>query len=318
MRILITGASGFVAGHLIEYISQVVSPVEISGLVRPGSCYSQTKKLTERIRVVEGDVRDLRSLLQVLTDFRPDRIFHLASLSSTDSSHNMACAFMDTNVMGTVNLLEALRELKLQPRVLVATSAEAYGLLYSDELPVKETAVFRPLSPFAVSKAAQDLLGFQYFKCYGLPIVRARIFSPVGPGQPPHYQISSLAWQIAEIEKKKREPLIKVANLENKRDYLDVRDLVRALWLILEKSEPGEVYNVGSGQAWSGHEILKLMQGLTRAKMVIETEDPKSRFPEPPILLADITRLVKLTGWKPQLNLKQSILDLLNYWRETA
>lgn len=316
MRVLITGISGFIGNHLSEYLAQAIPSVEIFGLVRPRSSPDQLNKMADRIKLLEGDLRDRSSLQKILAEVRPERIFHLAGQTAVDSSHQLAEETLSVNILGTVHLLESLLELELNPVVLIPSSAEAYGLAYTDELPIKETAAFRPLNPFGVSKAAQDLLGFQYYKSYGLKIIRARVFNTVGPRQPAYYQTSRLARQIVEIEKKKREPVLKVGNLENKKDYTDIRDLVRALWLISEKSEPGEVLNLGSGQAWSGSEILKLMLGMTRAKLVLETDDKKGQFPEPPILLADISKLVRLTGWKPQINLKQSILDLINYWRE--
>ncbi len=316
MRVLVTGVCGFIGSHLSEYLTQALPGVEIFGLVRPRACSCTLKRAGDRIRTLEADVRDQGSVLKALREVRPDRIFHLAGQSAIEFSFRASAETFSTNTLGTVHLLEALLELQLNPVVLIASSAEAYGLTYADELPLKETATFRPLSPFGVSKAAQDLLGFQYYKACGLKVIRARIFNTLGPRQPVYYQVSNLARQIVEIEKKKREPVLRAGNLENKKDYTDIRDLVRALWLISEKSEPGEVFNLGSGQAWSGNEILKLMLGMTRAKLVLESSDRKNPLPEPPILLADISRLVRLTGWKPQISLKQSILDLINYWRE--
>lgn len=318
MRVLVTGISGFIGSHLAEYLTQALPNVELFGLVRPRACLSALKKVADRVKILEADVRDQASVLKALSEVRPDRIFHLAGQSAVETSFRAPAETFSTNALGTVHLLEALLELQINPVVLIASSAEVYGLAYADELPLKETAAFRPLNSFGVSKAAQDLLGFQYYKAYGLKVIRARIFNTLGPRQPVYYQVSSLARQIVEIEKKKRDPVLKVSNLENKKDYTDIRDLVRALWLISEKSEPGEVLNLGSGQAWSGNEILKLMLGMTRAKLVLENDDKKSTLPEPPILLADISRLVRLTGWKPQISLKQSILDLINYWREQA
>ncbi len=322
MRVLVTGIGGFIGSHLAEYLTQTLPEVEIFGLVRPRSCLCGLNRVVGRVKLIEGDVRDQISVLRALVEVRPDRIFHLAGQSSVEASFRIPDETFSVNTLGTVNLLEALLELHLNPVVLLASSAEAYGLAFLDELPIKETAALRPLNPFGVSKAAQDLLGFQYYKNYGLNIIRARIFNTLGPRQPIHYQVSRLASQIAEIEKKKREPVLNVGSLENKKDYIDVRDLVRALWLTADKGEPGEAYNLGSGQAWSGNEILKLMLGMTRARLMLETvdkkNDKKNTLLEPPILLADINRLVKLTGWKPQISLKQSILDLINYWREQS
>ncbi|MCI4445280.1 MAG: GDP-mannose 4,6-dehydratase [Candidatus Aminicenantes bacterium] len=316
MRVLITGISGFIGSHLADYICSNIQNVELYGFIRPRTSLQNLARVADKIKLYEGDLKDFTSLLYVLAETSPERIFHLAGQNSISSSWNIPGETLAVNTLGTVNLLEALRELRLNPKIIMAGAGEAYGLAFSDELPMKETALFRPLNPFGVSKAAQDMLGFQYFKSYGLKIIRARLFSAIGPRQPEYYFASSLAKQIAEIEKKKKEPILYAGNLENKRDYTDVRDAVRGLWLISEKGEEGEAYNLGSGQAWFGHEILKILLGMTRSKIVLQTEEKRLRPSDPPILLADISRMIKLTGWKPQINLKQSLLDLLNYWRE--
>jgi len=318
MRILATGISGFVGSHLAEYVCSNLQNVEIYGLVRPRSSLQNLRKVIDKVKLIEGDLRDSTSVLNILDEIRPDRIFHLAGQSAVKASFDLPAETFLINALGTINLFEALRELHLNPRILIAGAAQAYGLTSTDELPMKETSFFRPLSPLAVSKAAQDLLGFQYFKNYGLKTIRVRMFNALGPRQPEYHFASSLAKQIAEIEKKKRTAVLFVGNLETKRDYTDVRDLVRGLWLISEKGDEGEVYNLGSGQCWAGNEILKAMLAMTRAKVVVEVEEKRLRPSDPPILLADITRVNKLTGWKPQINLKQSLLDLLNYWREAV
>lgn len=315
MRILITGISGFVGSHLAEYLANNLQQVEIFGLRRPRSSLENLKTISDQIHLLEGDIRDFPSLLNVLYTVRPELIFHLAGQSAIDYSFTMPAETFATNLVGTLNLLEAIKETKLNPQIILASAGEAYGLTYTDELPMKETSPLRPLSPFGVSKASQDLLGFQYGKSYGLKIIRVRIFNSIGPRQPVYYFVSSLAKQIAEIEKKKKRPVLDVVHLESKRDYTDVRDLVRALWLISEKGELGEAYNLGSGQAWSGNELLKIILGMTRTKLVVQQDEQKFHPSEPSILLADISKLVKLTGWKPQISFKQSMLDLLNYWR---
>lgn len=317
MRILITGISGFLGSHLTDFIRSSLQNVEINGLVRPGFPSGRILAQSEKLHLHHGDLLDLSSLIKVLEESRPDLIFHLAGFSSSSFSFRLPATAIQTNVQGTLNLLQAVMECRLNPTIIIASCGEIYGLTYSDELPIKETAVFRPLSPLAVSKAAQDFLGFQYFRSHGLKIIRARLFDLLGPRQPDFCVISGLARQVAEIEKKKIPPVLKVPNPEAKRDYTDVRDIVRALWLVSEKGEPGEVYNLGSGLAWSRNELVKMIVGMTRAKIVVNPEETQGiKLCEPPILLADITRLVKLTGWKPQINLKQSLLDLLNYWRD--
>ncbi|MGB9893117.1 MAG: GDP-mannose 4,6-dehydratase [Candidatus Saccharicenans sp.] len=318
MRVLITGINGFIGSHLLDYLSQHLQSVEIFGLVRPRASLDNLKNNIDKVKLIEGDLLEFSSVMDLLANIRPDRIFHLAGQTVLDASWALPQSTFSANVLGTINLLEALKELRLNPLTILASAGEAYGLAYADELPMKETSHWRPLSPFGASKAAQDLLGFQYYKAYGLKVIRTRLFDTIGPRQPDYYFVSNLAKQIAEIEKKKKKPLVYVAHLETKRDYTDIRDLVRAIWLISEKGEAGEAYNLGSGQAWSGNEILKMLLGMTRAKLVVENDEKKAALAEPPILLADISKLVKLTGWRPQINLKQSTLDLLNYWRESV
>ena len=317
MRVLITGFSGFVGSHLADYLRSNIKKAEIHGLIRPGV---SPDRFPESFRpfLHFGDLLDPESLARVIGESAPELIFHLAGFSSSLSSAEQPEQAIKVNLLGTLNLLEAVRKSRLNPVIIIASSAEIYGLVYSNELPIKETAAFRPLSPLAVSKAAQDLLGFQYFKLHDLKIIRVRLFDLLGPRQPDFYFISRVARRIAEVEKKKSPPVIKISKAESKRDYTDVRDAVRALWWLAEKGEAGEAYNLGSGQARSKSELIDLMVSLTRARLVIETdEDSSPRFLEPPILLADISKIAKATGWKPQIILKQSLLDLLNYWRET-
>ncbi|MBC7364508.1 MAG: GDP-mannose 4,6-dehydratase [Candidatus Aminicenantes bacterium] len=317
MRVLITGCSGFLGGHLADYLWSNYPKVEIHGLIRPGV---SPDRFPESLRPLLhfGDLLAPESLSRALEESAPKIIFHLAGVSSVLSSIEQPKQAIQVNLLGTLNLLETVRKSPQSPTIILASSADTYGLVYSNELPLKETAAFRPLSPLAVSKAAQDLLGFQYFKLYKLKIIRVRLFELIGPRQPDCYFVSRLARQVAEVEKKKSPPVIKIPRAESKKDYIDVRDAVRALWLLSEKGEPGEVYNLGSGRAWSKSELIDLIVSLTRARLVIEKEDdPQPRFLEPPILLADISKIAKATSWKPQITLKQSLLDLLNYWRET-
>jgi len=198
----------------------------------------------------------------------------------------------------------------------VAGSSEEYGFVHPHELPMKETNPLRPLSPYAVSKVAQDLLAWQYFKSYGLRTVRTRGFNHTGPRRGEVFICSNFAYQIAEIEKGKRDSVIKVGNLEAKRDFSDVRDIVRGYWLCLEKGKEGEVYNIGQGKAYSMKEVLDLMLSLTKVKVKVEVDPQRLRPSDVPILISDSTKFRKLTGWKPEIPFEQSLQDLLDYWRE--
>jgi GDP-4-dehydro-6-deoxy-D-mannose reductase len=316
MRVLITGITGFAGSHLAEYILANHPDVEVFGLVRWRSRMDNILPIRDKVRLIEADIKDQVSLRAALAESKPDRIFHLAAQSFVPTSWTCPAETFEINAVGEINLFEAIRALDLKPRIQIAGSSEEYGQVFSNEIPMKETNPLRPLSPYAVSKVAQDLLAFQYYKSYGLRTVRTRGFNHTGPRRGDVFVTSSFAKQIAEIEKKKRPPVIYVGNLEAKRDFTDVRDMVRAYWLALERGVEGEVYNIGRGQAFAMKEVLDLLMSLSRARMEVQVDPARLRPSDVPVLLADSSRFMGLTGWRPMIPFKQTILDLLNYWRE--
>ena len=316
MRVLITGITGFAGSHLAEYILANHADAEVFGIVRWRSRMENIAQVQDKVRLIEADLKDMVSLTAALAESRPDLIFHLAAQSFVPTSWTCPSETFAINAIGQINLFEAVRALDLKPRIQVAGSSEEYGQVFSNEIPMKETNPLRPLSPYAVSKVAQDFLAFQYYKSYGLRTVRTRGFNHTGPRRGDVFVTSSFAKQIAEIEKKKRPPVIYVGNLEAKRDFTDVRDMVRAYWLALERGVDGEVYNIGRGQAFSMKEVLDLLMSLSRVKMEVTVDPARLRPSDVPVLLADSTKFVSLTGWRPMIPFKQTILDLLNYWRE--
>jgi len=318
MRVLITGITGFAGSHLAEYILSNHSGVEVFGIVRWRSRMDNILHIQDKIKLMEADLKDMVSLRGVLADVKPDRIFHLAAQSFVPTSWKCPAETFAINAIGEVNLFEAVLSLNQTPKIQIAGSSEEYGQVFSNEIPMKETNPFRPLSPYAVSKVAQDLLAFQYYKSYSLRTVRTRGFNHTGPRRGDVFVTSSFARQIAEIEQKKRPPVIHVGNLEAKRDFTDVRDMVRAYWLSLEKGVEGEVYNIGSGQAYSMQEVLDLLMSLSRSKMEIKVDPARLRPSDVPVLLSDSSKFRTLTGWRPMIPFKQTILDLLNFWREHA
>lgn len=316
MRVLITGITGFAGSHLAEYILANHPEAEVFGTVRWRSRMDNIAAVQDKVRLIEADIKDMVSLKAALAESRPDRIFHLAAQSFVPTSWKCPAETFAINAIGEINLFEAVLALDLKPRIQVAGSSEEYGQVFSDEIPMRETNPLRPLSPYAVSKVAQDLLAFQYYKSYGLRTVRTRGFNHTGPRRGDVFVTSSFAKQIAEIEKKRRPPVIHVGNLEAKRDFTDVRDMVRGYWLALERGVEGEVYNIGRGQSFSMKEVLDLLMSLSRAKMEVKVDPARLRPSDVPVLLSDSSKFVDLTGWRPVIPFKQTILDLLNYWRE--
>ncbi len=316
MRVLITGITGFAGSHLAEYILANHPEVPVFGFVRWRSRMDNIVHIQDKVELHEADIKDVISLKKALADIKPDRIFHLAAQSFVPASWKLPAETFAINAIGQINLFEALLSLKLNPKIHIAGSSEEYGHVNPDEVPMKETNPLRPLSPYAVSKVAQDLLAYQYFKSYGMKTVRTRGFNHTGPRRGEVFVTSNFAKQIAEIEKRKKEPVIHVGNLGAKRDFTDVRDIVRAYWLAAEKGEDGEVYNVGTGKAMAMKEMLDILLSLSKAKVKIKVDPERLRPSDVPILQSDCSKFVRLTGWKPQIPLEQTFKDLLNYWRE--
>lgn len=316
MKVLITGITGFAGSHLAEYILNDHPEVEVYGIVRWRSRLDNIASIQDKIYLLEADLKDITSLRAVLAHVQPDWIFHLAAQSFVPTSWKCPAETFAINAIGQINLFEATLSLKQNPKIHIAGSSEEYGQVFENEIPMKETNPFRPLSPYAVSKVAQDLLAYQYFRSYGLRTVRTRGFNHTGPRRGEVFVTSTLAKQIAAIEKGKKEPVIRVGNIEAKRDFTDVRDIVRAYWLALEKGEEGEVYNIGSGRAYAIKEVLSILLSLSRVQVRVEVDPSRLRPSDVPILLADASKFRKLTGWEPKIPFEQTLRDLLDYWRE--
>ncbi len=316
MKVLITGITGFAGSHLADYILDNHLDAQVYGIIRWRSRMENILHIEDRIHLREADLKDLVSLKKCLAEVQPDRIFHLAAQSFVPTSWKCPAETFAINAVGQINLFEAILSLGISPKIQIAGSSEEYGLVNSDEVPMKETNPLRPLSPYAVSKVAQDLLGWQYFKSYGLKVIRTRGFNHTGPRRGDVFICSNFAKQIVEIEKQKREPVIYVGNLEARRDFTDVRDMVRAYWLCLEKGEPGDVYNLGSGKTYSIQEVLDMLLEISGVEVKIEVDPERLRPSDVPVLLADSSKFKQLSEWEPRISFNQSLQDLLEYWRE--
>lgn len=315
MRCLITGITGFAGSYLAEHILEK-GGIEVYGTMRWRSPEENIAHIKDKINLIECDIRDATSLRKCIEGVRPDWIFHLAAQSFLATSWHAPAESLSTNIIGNLNLLEAVREAGLDPLIQVAGSSEEYGMVYPDELPVKETNPLRPLSPYAVSKVGQDLLSYQYYMSYGMKIVRTRAFNHTGPRRGSVFVCSDFARQVVGIEKGKRQPVIKVGNLEARRDFTDVRDIVRAYTLALERGRPGEVYNICSGKAYSIRELLDMILKLAEVEIEVEVDPARLRPSDVPTLVGDNTKFCKETGWQPQISLEESLKDLLDFWRE--
>ena len=315
MRVLITGITGFVGSHMAEYA--LAHGAEVFGSYRWRSKTENIDHLRSRITLIESDLRDLSSVRGLVESSQPDWVAHLAAQSFVGTSWQTPAETLSTNIISQVNLLEAIRGLKLFPRFLAVGTSEEYGLVYPEELPIKETNPLRPLSPYAVSKVGQDMMGYQYFKSYGLPIVRTRAFNHEGPRRGDVFVTSAFAKQVAEIEAGRREPVISVGDLKPKRDYSDVRDIVRGYWMLLERGEPGEVYNLCSGRSWAIQQVLDFLLGESRVKGITVHTDPARLRPSDVMLLeGDPSKVERATGWKVEIPFEQTLRELLDYWRQ--
>lgn len=315
MRILITGISGFAGSHLAEYFLDE-GKHEVYGTIKWRSDRQNIIGIQDKIRLYECDIKDAFSVNTIIEQIKPDQIFHLAAQSYVLFSWRAPQETLTTNIIGEVNLFEAVRAAKLDPYIHIAGSSEEYGMVYPDELPITETNPLRPLSPYGVSKVTQDFLGYQYFKSYGLKIVRTRAFNHTGPRRGAVFATSNFAKQIIEIEKGKRKPVIQVGNLEAVRDFLDVRDVAKAYAFSLSKGEPGEVYNISSGVGVKIKDMLDQLIALSKVNLKIETDPSRMRPSDVELLIGSAEKFKKATGWKPVIPFEQTLMDLLEYWRQ--
>ena len=316
MRVLITGITGFAGSHLADYILAEHSEVEIFGIQRWRSRTENIEHLAGKIELREADLRDYTSIHRVLDEVRPDAIFHLAAQSFVPTSWRAPAETLSTNIIGQTYIFEAVRALQLDPTIQIAGSSEEYGLVLPDEVPIKETNPLRPLSPYAVSKVAQDLLAYQYFESYGMKTIRTRGFNHTGPRRGEVFVTSNFAKQIASIEAELQEPVIRVGNLDSVRDFTDVRDTVRAYWLAVEKGRPGEVYNIASGREITIRQLLDSLVELSRTRVKVEIDPDRLRPSDVEVLIGDASKFHADTGWAPTIPLEQTLEDLLDFWRE--
>jgi GDP-4-dehydro-6-deoxy-D-mannose reductase len=313
VRVLITGVGGFAGSHLADYLLTLpdseteVWGCDLSGRPRP---YHPAE-----LKLLAADLRDPEAARAVVQQAQPERIFHLAGQAFVGDSWADPWPTLETNLRSQLNLFEAVLAAGLEPRILVLGSAEEYGRVASEDLPVRETSPLRPDSPYAVSKVGQDLLGLQYYLSHRLPIVRVRPFNHIGPRQNHKFVAPAFAMQIAAIEAGLQPPVIRVGNLGTRRDFTDVRDMVRAYALALEYGDPGEVYNLGTGRSRSIRELLDTLLRLSRAEITVEIDPARLRPADVAEMVCDASRFCARTAWAPRIPFEQTLRDLLDYER---
>jgi GDP-4-dehydro-6-deoxy-D-mannose reductase len=308
LRALITGASGFAGRHLAGHLIASTN-WEITGL------QTHAAAPLEGVRMLSCDLLDADLTQRVVAHHRPEIIFHLAAQAYVPKAVANPAGTLNTNIIAQVNLLEACRAVGIDPIIVVVSSADIYGDVPPEQSPIRETQSFRPRNPYAVSKAAQDLLGLQYALSYGMRIVRVRPFNHIGPGQNERFVVSSLARQIAEIEARRSDPVLLVGNLEAQRDFLDVRDVVRAYALVARADFAGDVFNVASGVARPIQAVLDHLLCLTNVDVDVHEDPARLRPSDIPVLVGDATKLRQATGWQPEIAFERSLADTLDGWR---
>lgn len=313
-RTLITGITGFVGPHLADFLL-LQGDVEVLGTYLAPEHLGAIESIKERVGLYQMDLSNPKSVHAVIAQTRPEYIFHLAAQSNVALSWKEPARTFDVNVLGTIHLLEAIRSASLDPVIQIACSSEQYGLVPKEHLPVTEETPFHPLSPYAVSRVTIDLMGYQYFKSYGMRTIRTRAFNHTGPGQSDQFVCSRFAKMIAEIEKGVREPVLTVGNLDAIRDFTDVRDMVRAYAICVTRGTPGEAYVIASGVGRSIREVVDALKSLSRVPIRIETDSALLRPSDVPKLFGNSKKFREMTGWQPQIAFEQTLEDLLEYWR---
>ncbi|MCY3867350.1 MAG: GDP-mannose 4,6-dehydratase [Chloroflexi bacterium] len=308
MRVLITGAGGFVGRHLSAHLGRVQAKARLIGTTFfPSETVHQAVNEHRRI-----DLKGYEQVRDLLEDCRPDAIFHLAAQAFVPRSFEDPWETLENNIRAQLNIIRASLELDIQPRILIVSSAEIYGAVAPDQLPLDEDAAIRPTNPYSVSKVAQDMLALQYYLSHDLPIMRARPFNHIGPGQNERFVAPAFAKQIAAIEEDAGDAVIYVGNLEAKRDFTDVRDIVRAYHMIVEKGKPGEAYNIASGLAHSIRHLLDTLLQLSDIEIEVRVDPERLRPVDVPEIRGDSRKLRRDTGWQPKLSFEDTLRDVLS------
>lgn len=318
MKVLVTGIAGFAGGHLAQYLRDI-DGCEVIGLSLPEPVDRFSGLFEgEPPRVYYDDITDADGLGAILADEQPDAIMHLAAHAQVAGAWKQARQVMENNAVATQVLMQAIRDNCPEARVMLVGSGDVYGHVSEADLPLAESRTPRPNNPYSVSKVAQELIALQYYYAYGMEVVVARPFNHIGPRQMGDFITPAVARQLAEIEAGLKEPAIAIGNLESRRDFLDVRDVVRAYYAILDRGKPGEVYNVCSGKAQVIRDIVTTLIDLSTADPELRQDPSKMRPSDTPVVIGDNSKLLALGGWEPEIDIRQSLGDVLDFWRGVA
>ena len=309
-KALVIGAGGFAGKYLLKNLN-----TEFGYEVYATKHVSEINTDICAKKVYDLDILNKEAIVSILFEVRPDYIFHLAAQSSIGISWNNPQLTIDVNIKGSVNVLDAVRELFYKPKIVMIGSGEEYGHIKPDETPIREDNRLLPGNIYAATKACQNMIGSIYSRAYDMDIILVRAFNHIGPGQAPIFVVSDFCKQVAEIEAGKREPVMYVGNLSAKRDFTDVRDVVRAYSLLAAHGRKGETYNVGSGHAYEIREILDKIISMSKVDIAVETDQAKIRPVDVPIIEADVSKLQQDTGWDRRITLEQTLTEVLDYWR---
>lgn len=311
MRSLIIGATSFSGKHMCEFLRN--KGQEFVGTVLD---LQETSGKELPYDLVQMDLRDLPAIVQVLKEVQPQYIFNFAAQSSVELAWKNPGMTVEVNVNGALNLFQAIRQAQMDPTVILIGAGEEYGRVDFNQLPTSEAQRLAPGNIYAATKACQTMMAQIYYKAYGLKLIVARTFNIIGPGQSDHFAVSNFCHQAARIERGEAEPVLRVGNLNIRRDFTDIRDAVRAYWMLAEKGMPGEVYNVGSGEAPSLREIVGQIQKQSSVSFSVVVDKERMRPLDTPAIQSSIQKIRDHVGWMPKIPLENTVHDILNYWRE--
>lgn len=326
MKVLVTGGTGFVGSHILDHLIALQAKTDPTLEVYATRRYHLSRRdkvlhLQKNVKWVDCDITDPIAVNRIISQIKPDRLFHMAAESFVSPSWDHPHRYMDVNYNGTVNILDALKNFAPDCRILIPGSGEEYGDILESELPISDRTPLRPVNPYAVTKIAQDLISYVYFRSYNLKVLRLRTFNHEGPRREHYFGIASYCYQIAKMELGLQELKLRVGHTGDKRNFTHVKDIVEAYFLAMEKLEPGDLYLVGTERdeniATFAEVIERLVKISTLTKEVeIEKVAEYTRPTSVPYLLADAKKFSTLTTWKATYTLDEILLDTLNYWRE--